>query len=106
MSIGRATSHGEWIHHGLTLGAALMNRILSLILAAIATLLASCASLPPPKDRIASTAITDTADTRLGRAVVPYVTPNPGKSGVHKFPDPHDAFAARVRLAAAAEETL
>jgi putative cardiolipin synthase len=83
-----------------------MNRTPSLLLAATAALLASCASLPPPQDRIASTAITDTADTRLGRAVVPHVTPNPGKSGIHKFPDPHDAFAARVRMAAAAEKTI
>ena len=83
-----------------------MKRTWSFLLAAIAALIAGCATLPPPQDRVASTAITDTADTRLGRAVVPYVTPNPGKSGVHKFPDPHDAFAARMRLAAAAEKTL
>jgi putative cardiolipin synthase len=83
-----------------------MNRTPSLLLAATAALLACCASLPPPQDRIASTAITETADTRLGRAVVPHVAPNPGKSGIHKFPDPHDAFAARVRMAAAAEKTI
>jgi len=83
-----------------------MNRTLSFLLAVIAALTAGCATLPPPRDRIESTAISDTASTRLGRAVVPYVTPNPGKSGIHKFPDPHDAFAARVRMAAAAEKTL
>lgn len=83
-----------------------MSRTLSLTLAVIAVLIAGCATLPPPQDRTESTAITDTANTRLGRAVVPYVTPNPDKSGVHKFNDPHDAFAARVRMAAAAEKTL
>src|SRR5512143_932217 len=83
-----------------------MNHIGSLLLAAVAALIAGCASLPPPQDRIASTAITDTADTRLGRSVAPYVTANPGKSGFHNFPEPHDAFAARVVLAAAAEKTL
>src|SRR5512141_3347666 len=87
-------------------GAVRMNRTRSFLLAAIAALIAGCATLPPPQDRIESTARTDTAETRLGRAVVPYVAPNPGKSGIHKFPDPHDAFAARVRLAAAAEKTL
>ncbi len=83
-----------------------MNRTRSFLLAAIATLSAGCATLPPPQDRIESTALAETADTRLGRAVAPLVAPNPGKSGIHKFPDPHDAFAARVRLAAAAEKTL
>src|SRR5512141_1621293 len=87
-------------------GAVRMNSTRSFLLAAIAALMAGCATLPPPQDRIESTANTDTASTRLGRAVVPYVAPNPGKSGIHKFPDPHDAFAARVRMAAAAEKTL
>ena len=83
-----------------------MDRTRSFLLAAIAVLLAGCATLPPPQDRIETTALTDTADTRLGRAVAPLVASNPGKSGIHKFPDPHDAFAARVRMAAAAEKTL
>src|SRR5512137_1731945 len=83
-----------------------MNRVLGILLAAAVGLAAGCASLPPPQDRTASAALSDTADTRLGRAVAPYVEPNPGKSGVHKFPDPHDAFAARMLLAAAAEKTL
>ncbi len=65
-----------------------------------------CATLPPPQDRIASTALADTADTRLGRAAAPFVNANPGKSGIHKFADPHDAFAARVLLAAAAEKSI
>jgi cardiolipin synthase C len=83
-----------------------MNRRLSFLLTAVAVLMAGCATLPPPRDRIESTALTDTADTRLGHGVAPYVAPKPGMSGVHKFPDPHDAFAARVRLATAAEKTL
>ena len=83
-----------------------MNRILSSFVVALALLITGCATLPPPQDRIETTALTDTANTRLGRAVAPYVDPNLKKSGVHKFPDPHDAFAARVRLAAAAEKTL
>ena len=80
-----------------------MGRILSFLLAALTALLTGCASLPPPQDRNASAALTDTADTRLGRAVAPYVAAHPGLSGTHKFPEPHDAFAARVLLATAAE---
>ena len=83
-----------------------MSRILSLLLAAFAAIMTGCASLPPPQDRVASTALTDTADTQLGRAVAANPTPNPGMSGIYKFPEPHDAFAARMLLAAKAEKTL
>jgi cardiolipin synthase C len=83
-----------------------MGRILSFLLAALTALLTGCASLPPPQDRNASATLTDTADTRLGRAVAPYVAAYPGLSGTHKFPEPHDAFAARVLLATAAEKSL
>ena len=60
----------------------------------------------PPKDRVETTALTDTAGTRLGRAVAPGVAANPGKTGIHALPDPRDAFAARVLLANAAEKSL
>ncbi len=70
-------------------------------------LLAVCASLqPPPADRIATAAITETTDTRLGLAVAPLVAAHPGRSGVHQFPQPHDAFAARALLAQAAQKSL
>ena len=61
-----------------------------------------------PLQRIASrpTALTDTAGTRLGRAIAPGVAANPGKTGIHALPDPRDAFAARVLLANAAEKSL
>jgi cardiolipin synthase C len=83
-----------------------MSRIRSFLLAALAAIVTGCASLPPPQDRIASTALSDTADTRLGRAVAAYIAPSPGKSGIHKFSEPHDAFAARMLLATEAEKTL
>lgn len=44
--------------------------------------------------------------TRLGQALAPAIAAHPGKSGLHALPDPHDAFAARVLLARAAEHTL
>jgi putative cardiolipin synthase len=83
-----------------------MYRILAPFFIALAVMTAGCASLPPPQDRVASVALTETADTRLGRAAVPIAAAHPGLSGVHKFPEPHDAFAARVLLAAAAEKSL
>jgi putative cardiolipin synthase len=73
---------------------------------ALAALLAGCASLPPPEGRTATSAFTNTAATRIGRAVAPGVAANPGKTGVHPMPEPHDAFAARVLLATAAEKSI
>ena len=84
----------------------LMNRVLSSLLVAFVFILTGCATLPPPKDRVETTALTDTAGTRLGRAVAPGVAANPGKTGIHALPEPRDAFAARVLLAAAAEKSL
>ncbi len=48
----------------------------------------------------------DTADTRLGRAVLPVVSAHPGETGVHPLTDPRDAFAARILMAASAESSL
>ena len=83
-----------------------MNRIQSCLLLTVAVVVTGCATLPPPKDRVETTALTDTAGTRLGRAVAPGVAANPGKTGIHSLPDPRDAFAARVLLAGAAEKSL
>ncbi len=83
-----------------------LRGLLAPALAAVMVLLAGCASLPPPRDRVATVAVTETADTRLGRAVAPYVVAHPGVSGIHKFSQPHDAFAARVLLADAAQKSL
>jgi len=83
-----------------------VNRVIASIVAALAALLAGCATLPPPEGRSESTAFTDTAGTQLGRAVAPKVALHPGKTGVHAMPSPHDALAARVLLAAAAEKSI
>ena len=83
-----------------------MLRSLSLFLFAAFALMAGCASLPPPQDRPASTALTDTADTRLARGVAPLVAAHPELSGIHAMPDAYDAFAARVVLASAAQKSL
>ncbi len=83
-----------------------MKGILALIVAHFVTLLAGCASLPSLDGRTRTTAFADTAGTRLGRAVAANVAANPDKTGIHPLPDPHEAFAARVVLAGAAERSL
>jgi putative cardiolipin synthase len=82
------------------------RRILGWAVFTLASLLTGCASLPAPQGRTETTALTDTSDTRLGRAVRPGVTANPGKTGIHAVPNPQDAFAARVLLAGAAEKSI
>src|SRR5918999_6184242 len=68
--------------------------------------LAGCGSLPSLEDRTVSTALQDTEGTRLGRAIAARAAANPGKSGFYSLLDSRDAFAARVRLAQAAERSL
>ncbi len=62
--------------------------------------------LPSLEGRTVSMAVTDTHDTRLGRALTALAADHPGKSGIHPLPDGRDAFTARALLAAAAERTL
>ncbi len=83
-----------------------MSRILSFVAVALASLITACASLPSLEGRTASTALADTSGTRLGRAVASGVDASPGKTGIHALPEPHDAFATRVLLAAAAEKSI
>ena len=82
------------------------RRLPILVVVAFVGLVAGCATLPPPTDRMPSQALTDTAQTRLGQAVAPRLAEHPGLSGFMPFEDPHDAFAARVLLARAAERSL
>jgi len=56
--------------------------------------------------RSVSRVLEDTGTTRLGKAISPRVEAHPGLSGIHPLDDPHDAFAARVLLARAAERSL
>ena len=76
------------------------------VVVTLAALITGCASLPTPQGRIETTALTDTADTRLGRAVTPGVGANPGKTGIQPLPNPQDAFAARILLAGASEKSI
>ncbi len=83
-----------------------MSRIIAFVVVALAALLAGCATLPSLESGTATTALTDTAETRLGRALAAGVAANPGKTGIHPLLKPHDAFAARALLAAQAEKSL
>jgi putative cardiolipin synthase len=83
------------------------RRILFLsTLCLVAGLIAGCSTLPSLDNRTISTALSDTGNTRLGRAVSPRVSLYPGKSGLYPLLNARDAFAARVHLAVAAERSL
>jgi len=67
---------------------------------------AGCASLPEHVERTPSSALTNTGDTALGKALAPAVAANAGKTAVHPLPAGRDAFAARLLLARAAQRSL
>lgn len=77
------------------------------MLCLLASLLSGCA-LPDLEGRSVSSALTpaESVDTALGRAIAPRAQAHPGMTGIHALSDPHDAFAARVLLARAAQKTL
>jgi len=83
-----------------------MSRISAFAVAALAALIVGCASLPPLEGRTETTALADTAGTRIGRALAPDVAANPGKTGIHPLPEGNAAFGARVVFAAGAEKSI
>jgi cardiolipin synthase C len=90
-----------------TAGEALVRWLAAGLLTGIALLAGGCASLPPPTaQRVVSTAIVDTAGTRLAAAIAPVARDHPGLSGIHGMPDAYDAFAARVVLAVTADKSI
>ena len=78
--------------------------VLGLTAACLAIRAAS--DLPSLEGRTRSAAFTDTADSRLGRAIEPLAAAHPGLSGVHALADGREAFAARVLLARSAERSI
>lgn len=76
------------------------------VLAAAFVVLQRCTALPSLANRTPSTAIADSADTRLGRAITPLAAAHAGLSGIYPLRDARDAFAARVLLAGVADRTL
>jgi putative cardiolipin synthase len=67
---------------------------------------AGCASLPTDYPRSASTALTDTGDTRLGQASSRLLAEHPEVSGVLLLNRGSDALLARLALTEAAEKSL
>ena len=84
----------------------LVWRFVALSLLAGSLTLQGCASLPPLEDRVASTRLEPVADSALGRSIVPLTAQHAGLSGVVPLLRGGDAFAARIRLADAAERSL
>jgi putative cardiolipin synthase len=83
-----------------------VKRVLPVLLA---TLLTACASIDFDYPKEASSALVpaDTADTHLGRQVSPVVAEfEPGESAFYPIADGIDALAARLLLAARAEQTI
>jgi putative cardiolipin synthase len=81
-------------------------RLVALSLLASVLSLQGCASLPPLEARTASTRLEPVADSALGRSIMPLSSAHPGLSGVVPLLRGGDAFAARIRLADAAERSL
>jgi putative cardiolipin synthase len=90
-------------------GAMNVRRVVALYILALclgAGLIGGCSTLPSLENRRTSTALLDTGDTKLGKAISPMVDSHPGVSGIYPLPDARDAFAARALLAQGAERTL
>ena len=92
--------------HSPIFASASVSSFRVLVAIVLGFLVSGCAILPKNVGREPSTALTATADTRLGRAVAKLVAANPGRSGFYPLPNARDAFAARVLLARAAERSL
>src|SRR5690348_5189481 len=80
--------------------------ILLLAFLAVAVFGAGCASLPSLDQRVSTTVIADTADTRLARAISPSTVAHASLTGVRALPDAREAFATRMLLAAAADKSI
>src|ERR1700687_4585689 len=90
-------------------GAMNVRTVVALYILALclgAGLIGGCSTLPSLENRRTSTALLETGDTKLGRAISPMVEAHPGVSGVYPLPDARDAFAVRALLAQSAERTL
>jgi cardiolipin synthase C len=72
----------------------------------LAALLLSACALPSLRERPATAAFQDTGGTKLARTLAASLAEHRGVSGVHSLPVATEAFAARARLAAAAERSI
>lgn len=79
-----------------------------LVVGLVAGALGGCYSLPSLEGRSETSALPleQARQTMLGQMVAPALESHPGVSGIHPLNNAHDAFAARLLLAMAAEQTL
>lgn len=70
------------------------------------SLLFGCAVPVAQGARSVALSLEEARATRLGQALAPQLEAHPGQNGIYALADPHEAFAARVLLARAAERTL
>lgn len=82
-------------------------RLVALLCCAVLWL-SGCATLPRPPGGTPSQALpaTDTAATRLGRAIVPKLAAHPDQSAFYPLAEGPDALLVRLALARAAERSL
>ncbi|MDM0113624.1 phospholipase D family protein [Variovorax sp. J22R133] len=83
-----------------------MHAVRAFLACTLVLLFTGCASLPSQDQRTETRALTNTADTGLGKAVRGETSQHPGKSGIHALPVANEAFAARILLAESAQRTL
>jgi len=82
------------------------GRLLRLVTLLAGSVFLSACALPSIEGRPKISSIPGTSDTRLGAGVSTLASAHPGKNGLHPLPAAHDAFAARVLLATAAERSI
>ncbi len=59
-----------------------------------------------PRSQTVALPLAATNDTRLGRALAPWIEAHPGRAGIYTLPDGYDAFSVRMSLADLADRTL
>ena len=83
-----------------------MPALYRLLLLALLLITGGCASLPDNTGRVASEALSDTADTLYGVSLQPELQQHPGKSGFLPLGNGHDALVARLVLSEYAERSI
>lgn len=78
----------------------------SLFIGLFALYTTGCSTLPENVERAASHAVTDTAETRLGRAITAELIAHSGSSGFYPLRTGLEAFLARIAVIEAAERGL
>jgi len=84
----------------------LLGRFRSYCFVAFVAVLSGCATIDFDYPKTETTALTDTADTYLGKQLAGLADQHPGEAGFYPMGDGIDALASRLLLAARAERTI